>query len=351
LRWNGGEENPPMPISPTGTNPYDPAVIRQMRTAFESSGRQLGSADPAIPKQIRAFSVSGLSVFDAAQARLLGKMDVDGDGGLTAAELSAGVHGGQAPGAVDPAYFAAVDKDSDGKLQLGELQASAIFGMNTLDALLSVQEGASSTKPPARFEASNIGAWIVSEADLDGDGVLTAEEFAKVGPSGDYAAPRPGVEFPGSDIRSKSERAFFDADADQDGRLTGEELAEVMETGPHRFVFGDASKLAPTLMHIADTDGDAAISVEEARAGAKSPTDLDAMFKLGDANSDGKLNAAEMKAMIDAKPTFYSSGLYRLDDQVVDGHAALRGLLLASLDRVSESFRARFDPPRTQTTA
>lgn len=340
-----------MSISPTRPNAYDPAMIGQMRSAFASSDRQLGEPGQAERKQFKGFSVSGPSVFEAAQARLLSKMDVDGDGGLTAAELSAGVSGGQAPGAIDPAYFAAADKDSDGRLQLGELQASSIFATNTLNALLSAQEGSSSSKPAARFEASNIGAWIVSQGDQDGDGVLTAEEFATVGPSGDHAAPGPGVEFPGSDILSKSGRAFFEADADKDGRLTGEELAHIMENGPHRLTFGDASNLTPTLMGVADADGDAAISAEEARGSAKSPVGLEAMFQQGDADGDGKLSAAEMKTMIDAKPGFYSSGLFKLDDQAVEGHAALRGLLLASLDRVSEAFRARFDPPRTGTTA
>jgi Ca2+-binding EF-hand superfamily protein len=339
-----------MSISPTPPNGYDPAMNGQMRSALASSGRQLGDTGQAALRQIKGFSVSGLSVFEAAQARLLSKMDVDGDGGLTAAELSAGVSGGQTPVAIDPAYFAAVDKDSDGRLQLAELQASSIFGTNTLNALLSAQEGSSASKPAARFDASNIGAWIVSQGDQDGDGVLTAEEFAAVGPSGDYAAP-PSVEFPGSDILSKSGRAFFEADADKDGRLTGEELAHLMETGPHRLTFGDASSLAPTLMGVADADGDAAISIDEARAAAKSSNGLKAMFQQGDADDDGKLTAAELKAMIDARPGFYSNGLFKLDDQAVEGHAALRGLLLASLDRVSEAFRARFDPPRTETTA
>lgn len=340
-----------MSISPTPPNGYDPAMNGQMRSALASSSRQLGDAGQAELRQMKRLSVSGLSVFEAAQARLLSKMDVDGDGGLTAAELSAGVSGGQTPGAIDPAYFAAVDKDSDGRLQLAELQASSIFGTNTLNALLSAQEGSGASKPAARFEASNIGAWIVSQGDQDGDGVLTAEEFATVGPSGDYAAPRPGVEFPGSDILSKSGRAFVEADADKDGRLTGEELAHLMETGPHRLTFGDASNLAPTLMGVADADGDAAISVDEARAAAKSSNGLKAMFQQGDADGDGKLSAAELKAMIDTKPGFYANGLFKLDDQTVEGHTALRGLLLASLDRVSEAFRARFDPPRTETTA
>jgi len=340
-----------MSILPTQSNAYDPAMIGQIRSAAASAGRQLGDLGAATPRPFKAFSISGPSVFEAAQARLLSKMDVDGDGGLTAAELAAGVAGGKAPGAIDPAYFAAVDKDSDGRLQLAELQASSIFGTNTLNALLSAQEDSSASKPAARFEASNIGAWIVSEGDQDGDGVLTAEEFATVGPSGDYAAPRAGVEFPGSDILSKSGRAFFEADADKDGRLTGEELAQLMETGPHRLTFGDASTLAPTLMSVADADGDAAISAAEARAAAKSPDGLDAMFKQGDADGDGKLSAAEMKTMIDTKPGFYSHGAFKLYDQDVEGHSALRGLLLASLERVSEAFRARFDPPRTETTA
>lgn len=303
------------------------------------------------PRQMLRLSPSGLSVFDAVQARAMGKMDVDGDGGLTAAELSAGISGGKAPGAVDPAYFAAMDKDSDGKLQLSELQASAMFGMNTLNALLGAQEGEPSAEPPARFEASNIGAWMVREADQDGDGMLTAEEFAAVGPTGDYAPPPEGATFPGSDILSKAGRAFFEADADKDGRLTGEELAKVMEAGPHRLVLGDVMKLASTLMATADTDGDAAISVEEVRATAKSPDGISEMFVQGDTDGDGKLNVAEINAMIDAKPTLYSSGLMRLEDGPSVGDLALRRLLASSLDRLSEAFKQRLEPQSTEITA
>lgn len=332
-------------------------LAQVMANADPARWKQAGAPAQAAPHPSRTgdlltrpISTSGLSVFDAAQARALSKMDADGDGGLTAAELSAGLPGGQAPGAIDPAYFAALDKDSDGKLKLGELQVSSIFGMNTLNALLSAQEDSGSAKPSTRFEASNIGAWMVSQADQDGDGVLTAEEFATVGPAGDYAAP-PRSKFPGSDILSKSGRAFFEADSDKDGRLTGEELAHLMETGPHRLTIGDVSHATPTLMRIADADGDAAISVEEARATAKSSNGLDAMFQQGDADGDGKLSTVEIKAMIDAKQDFYSHGARRLVDETIHGHVALRGLLLASLDRVGEAFRAQFDPPRTEKTA
>ncbi|OYX33800.1 MAG: hypothetical protein B7Y99_06805 [Caulobacterales bacterium 32-69-10] len=344
----GSEESLPMSISPVQTAPYD--SLRE-RALAATAGLSRQSGPLASPREIRPISMSGLSVFDAVQARALGKMDVDGDGGLTAAELSAGVPGGKAPGAVDPAYFAAMDKDADGKLQLGELQAASMFGMNTLDALLAAQEGSASTEPPARFEASNIGAWLVREGDGDGDGVLSAEEFAAIGPAGDYAAPREGVEFPGSDILSKAGRAFAEADADKDGKLTGEELAHVMETGPHRIYFGDASNLAPTLMGVADANGDAAISMDEARATAPGVDGLDEAFVQGDADGDGKLSAAEVKAMIDAKPTLYSSGLIKIGEESAAGDIALRRLLLASLDRVSEAFRSRFERPGTETTA
>ena len=202
---------------------------------------------------------------------------------------------------------------------------------------------------------------MVSEADQDGDGGLTAEEFAAVAPKGDYAAPAPGVEFPGSDILSKAGRAFFQADADKDGKLTGEELANVMETGPHRLTIGDATHLAPTLMGVADSNGDGALTLDEARAAAKTPGGLEVLFKQGDTDGDSKLSITEMKAMIDAKPTLYSGGLLRFDENtgsstfaafnIEPGDLALRALLLRSLDRVSETFRAQFEPPRTQTTA
>jgi hypothetical protein len=124
-----------------------------------------------------------------------------------------------------------------------------------------------------------------------------------------------------------------------------------MEAGPHRIYFGDAGNLAPILMGVADTDGDAAILAEEARAVAKSPNGLDAMFQQGDTDGDGKLNTDEVKAMIGAKPELYSSGLLRPDGESSAAHIALRGLLLASLDKVSEAFKARLESPRVQITA
>jgi Ca2+-binding EF-hand superfamily protein len=291
----------------------------------------------------KAFSLSGSSVFEGAQARLMGKMDLDGDGGLTAAELAAGLAAGKPLGAVDPAYFAAMDKDSDGKLQLGELQPSQLFSMNSLNALLSQQEAAPAE---GRWQAGGIGDWLVSEGDTDGDGQLSAEEFAAVGPAGEWQ--------PGSHpdaILSKADRAFAEADADQDGRVSAGELAKLMQGGLHRVYLGDATNLAPTLVGVADTDGDAAVSLDEARALAPSVEDLDAAFVQGDADGDGKLNAAEMKAMVDARPTLYGSGLLRIDDAPATGDVALRRLLLASLDKVSEAFRQRLDPPVRETTA
>ncbi len=339
-----------MSISQVMANAYDPTRWGQTRSAAKAPDPASPAPDASARRQIGPISITGLNVFDAAQARILGKMDTDGDGGLTAAELSAGFSKGQAPGAIDPAYFAAMDKDSDGKLQLGELQASSIFGMNTLNALLSAQEDAGAAKPSGRFEASDIGAWLVSQGDQDGDGVLSAEEFASVGPSGDYAAPQ-NAAASGSAILSKSGRAFAEGDVDKDGRLTGEELAHLMETGPHRLTIGDATRLTPTLMRVADSDGDESLSIEEARATAKSSKGVEAMFQQGDTDHDGKLSAAELKTMIDAKPGFYGQGLLKLNEDAVEGHTALRGLLLASLDRIGEAFRAQFDPPRTETKA
>jgi Ca2+-binding EF-hand superfamily protein len=308
-------------------------------------------------RSIRPLSASGLGVFEGVQARVMSKMDANSDGGLSAAEIAGGVPGGKALGTLDPAFMAALDKNSDGRLQLGELQASSMFDMNTLDALIGIQEGqeAEANTSPApsygrRFEASNIGAWMVNEADQDGDGALTAEEFASIGPAGEFA-PRTDVEFPGSDILSKSGRAFFEADANKDGKLGGEELAYLMETGPHRITMGDATRTAPTLMAMGDTDGDAALSLDEARSVAPNVDGLDAAFVQGDTDRDGKLSAAEMKAMVDGKPTLYAHGFARIQDGPSAGDLALRRLLLASLDRMSEAFRSQLQPPASEITA
>lgn len=298
------------------------------------------------PRSIRILSASGLGVFDAAQARVMGKMDADKDGALSATELATSAPGGRALGAVDPAFFAALDKDADGKLQLAELRASSIFDMNSLNILLSAQEtqGAPEAEPKARFEASNLGAWMVGEADQDGDGLLNADEFAAYAPTGEYA-PQPDREpFPGSDILSKAGRAFFETDTDQDGKLSGEELAHLMETGPHRFTMGDTTNLAPTLMEVADSDGDAGLSVDEAKAAVRTSDGLTELFGQGDTDGDGKLSTAEMKAMVDARPTFFANGISALGDAPSAGEMALRRLLMSSLDRLSERFRAQLQP-------
>ena len=289
-------------------------------------------------------ALTGDTVFQAAQARIFGKVDGDGDGALSAAELGALAQSG----AIDPAYFAAFDKDADGKLRLDELQPSKLFSMNTLDALLGAQAEAAG-EVGHRFEASNIAAWMVGEGDQDGDGMLSAEEFAAVGPEGEWkplsgATPDPAL---GQDILSKAGRAFFQADKDKDGVLTSEELAALMEGGLHRVYIGqDVSGMAPNLMDRADSDGDRALSLAEARATGTNPAGLDTLFQEADADADGKLSADEIAAQVDRRAAYYRSGLARLGpDMPSEGENALYRMLRASLDQLGAQIAADLRSP------
>lgn len=292
-------------------------------------------------------SLSGDTVFKAAQARVLKVLDGDGDGALSAAELGSLSSGG----AIDPAYFAAFDKNADGKLRLEELQPSKLFSMNTLNALLGAQteRGGDVEGGGSAFEASNIAAWMVGEGDQDGDGLLSAEEFAAVGPAGEWKPVSSGAPDPalGQDILSKAGRAFFQADTDKDGALTAEELAALMENGLHQVYIGqDVSGMTANLIGRADADGDQALSLAEAGAAGANPAGLDALFQQADADADGKLTADEIAPLVDRRSDYYRGGLVRVgQDMPSEGEGALYRLLRASLDQLGAQIAADLRSP------
>lgn len=114
---------------------------------------------------------------------------------------------------------------------------------------------------------------MFKQADADGDGKVTQEEFAA------FRAAR-----------------FAAADADGDGKLSPEEMEAAREARRMERVQGMVARL--------DTDGDGLLSAEELAAGApeRGP---EAMFGMLDADEDGALTMEEIQA---GRPGFGRQG-------------------------------------------
>ena len=220
-------------------------------------------------------------VAEAAQDRLLKKLDLDGDEGLDLEELKA--LGGLGAGKNGPAGFAAMDSNGDGRLGRRELLASGVFTPETLNGLLGQQAG------------NGLAEWIVAEGDQDGDSALTLEEFRKVGPEGERA-----------------DLAFEAADANGDGLVSAAELPAVTRLAIRALPSFNAGAVATDLMRH-DFDGDGALSMDELRRASETGAiDLNAIFELADTNADGALSLAELQAEVARAPEYYGFGARKL---------------------------------------
>ncbi len=180
-------------------------------------------------------------------ARLFDRLDADGNGGVTRAELETAA----------AARFDALDADRDGRVSRAEMSTA----LETRD-----------DRREARAEKR--AGKILARADANGDGALSAAEF-------DAATERMR--------RFRKGPGFAALDADSNGRLTERELAEAMggrgDRAMKRFEQADADRngfvtraefassgmLArlDRLVERADENGDGAISRDEAQAFAR----------------------------------------------------------------------------------
>lgn len=249
---------------------------------------------------LKSLNISGMAVDGAVKQQVFKAFDADQDGLVSAEELAK--LGNNDP--ANPAKLAdgqsmvsVFDRNGDGALDQREFGASRLLDGQNLKTLLGVQD-----------EAGVIG-WLVSRADTDGDGALSADEYATV------AAPtRAGrIDADGKAVPEAQEetnaRDFGRIDADQDGRLSAEELAESLRTGPRLIQFGDNAKATNALAARNDTDGDGALSLDElsgaATAAGLASTHVAELLKAADGDGDAKLSTDELAAAAARDPRLY----------------------------------------------
>ncbi|MBP7050739.1 MAG: EF-hand domain-containing protein [Phycisphaerae bacterium] len=185
---------------------------------------------------------------DEATERLIHAKDKDGNGTLSAAEIS-----------ISDEAFQLADANADGELSADELK-------NSVDVI--GKELAAQGPPPSPFgrgaddedddEDSTETATleqIFQQADADGDGSLSAEEFqvaaARIAEQMEAQEPR-GPRPPHPDSDEAAARLVQDLDEDGDGALSAREIP-----------------ISSRAFDSADTNQDGVLSLEELRAASR----------------------------------------------------------------------------------
>jgi Ca2+-binding EF-hand superfamily protein len=104
----------------------------------------------------------------AVKDQVFKAFDADQDGKVSAQEIAK--LGNNDPGklADKQAMVSAFDRNGDGALDAGEFGASRLLDSKNLQTLLGVQDEA------------GVADWLIARADTDGDGALSADEYAGV---------------------------------------------------------------------------------------------------------------------------------------------------------------------------
>lgn len=190
--------------------------------------------------------------------------------------------------------FSKIDTDGDGSVTKAELTSH--FTSGTMSTLLNAQE----------TSGADIADKIMGDADADGDGALTAAEFAaapKGGPGGAHGpggagGPPPGGPPPGSmggmggteDASSAASDLLSGLDTNGDGVLSAEELAAAFGSTTDASDAGSAS-------------GSKDATAQTASASQTLKDAIAALIGEGDQNDDGSLNADELTSLFQARQT------------------------------------------------
>lgn len=246
---------------------------------------------------LKSLNISGMAIDGAVKQQVFKAFDADQDGLVSAEELAKLGNKDPAKLADPQAMISVFDRNGDGALDQREFGASKLLNGQNLKTLLGAQD------------ETGVAGWLVSRADADGDGALSADEYATVAPP-----TRAGrIDADGRSVPEAQEetnaRDFGRIDVDQDGRLSTEELTESLRTGPRLIQFGDNGKATNALAARNDTDGDGALSLDElssaATAAGLASTHVTDLLKAADGDGDAKLSADELAAAASRNPSLY----------------------------------------------
>jgi Ca2+-binding EF-hand superfamily protein len=135
---------------------------------------------------------------------------------------------------------------------------------------------------------------MILRADLDGDGVVTADELRRVMRYERRLHPRLPVTDPGAEDPTEIEvRRLMQADADRDGRITHAEAMNFAKAQPDYVRIRQGLADSSQRMMAAMPAGKTGLTVADLEIGA------DALFRTIDTNGDGKISIEEHKAYRD----------------------------------------------------
>lgn len=256
---------------------------------------------PTLEQMSKGYTPGDRAVRNLVEQQVMEGLDANQDGGVSFDEL---IRTGKAePSAADlaarRAFFAQGDKDANGVLTLTELRATSLFDSDSLTALIGGQG------------ADGVGDALVARADQDGDGRLSADEYARIAPdqvsgTGRFVLNKAGVYTAVWDMDTDAQiraQDFARLDADKDGLLSAQEINARFEDRDD-WRLDEAAPLTEVVDYVvaaADANGDGGASAEElAAAAAKAGLqDFDAASLLedGDADHDGLFSKVEAQAL------------------------------------------------------
>lgn len=276
-------------------------TVQRDNQAMRALHMELRRSGPTLEQMSKGRTSSDGAVRLAVEQQVMGTLDADHDGGVSFDELSkAGKVGATAVDlAARRAFFAQGDKDGNGVLTQTELRTTSLFDNDSLAALIGAQD------------TGGVGQVLVSRADQDGDGKLSAHEYAgiaadQVRGTGRFVRNAAGEEVAVWDMQTDAEARAEDFgrfDADKDGLLSADELAANFNARLN----WDAGKTSPRAEVVdyvataADRDGDDALSLDEIKAAAAKAglQDFDAASLIddGDKDRDGLLSRTELQGL------------------------------------------------------
>ena len=297
------------------------------------------------PTALKSLNISGLAIDGAVKQQVFKAFDADQDGLVSAEELAK-------LGNKDPADLAKLadgqsmvsvfDRNGDGALDQREFGASKLLNGQNLKTLLGVQDEA------------GVAGWLVSRADADGDGALSADEYATVAPPSQAGR----IDADGKSVPEAQEetnaRNFGRLDVDQDGRLSTEELTESLRTAPRLIQFGDNGKATDALTTRNDADGDGALSLDELSSAATTAglpsTYIADLLKGADADGDANLSADELAAAAARNPSLHKlTPLGPTFTPPSGGDLLLSRLLSATVTRLSDQMASQLGGALSRT--